>query len=223
MGRGDERVNVCFHGIGTPRRRLEPGEAAYWITMDTFRRVLDLVAGQPQVRISFDDGNASDIEIGLPALVERGLSATFFPLAGRLDLPGSLSASEVRDLSSAGMTIGTHGMDHVPWRGLDAESRHRELVVARDRLSEVVGAPVDEAALPLGRYDRRLLGHLRRLGYTRVHTSDRRRSGPGAWLQARYSIRGEDTASSFRDAVLADPSTAHRAERHLVGTLKRIR
>ena len=47
------------------------------------------------MRISFDDGNASDLEIGLPALLERGLTATFFVLAGRLGRPGSLDADEV--------------------------------------------------------------------------------------------------------------------------------
>ncbi|MCP3423018.1 polysaccharide deacetylase family protein [Nocardioides pinisoli] len=223
MGWGDERVNVCFHGIGSPQRPLEPGEARYWITVDTFHEVLDLLADRPQVRISFDDGNASDVEIGMPALVARGLSATFFPLAGRLDAPGSLSTSDLRDLASAGMTVGTHGMDHVPWRGLDPASRHRELVTARDRLGEAVGMPVDEAALPLGRYDRQLLNHLRRLGYTRVHTSDRHRARPGSWLQARYSIRSEDTAASFGDTVLSSPSAGRRVERLLAGTVKRLR
>lgn len=223
MGWGDERVNVCFHGVGTPQRELEPGEAPYWISVSTFLGVLDLVADRPQVAISFDDGNTSDIAVGLPALLERNLTATFFPLAGRLGQRGSLDGDDVRELASAGMTIGTHGMDHVPWRGLDATTRHRELVTARDRLREVVGAPVDEAALPLGRYDRRLFGHLRRLGYTAVHTSDRRRARAGAWVQARYSIRSEDTVSSFEGSVLADPSVAHRAERLVVGAVKRLR
>ena len=112
-------VNLCFHGIGTPARDTEPGEDAYWISTDLYRRVLDVVAEDPHVRISFDDGNASDVEIGLPGLVERGLTATFFVLAGRLDQPGSLAVDDVRALATAGMRIGSHGMDHRPWRGLD--------------------------------------------------------------------------------------------------------
>lgn len=223
MGLGGESVNVCFHGVGTPDRELEPGEGAYWIDVPTFLGVLDLVADDPRVRISFDDGNASDASIGLPALLERGLSATFFVLAGRLDQPGSLGASDVRDLSSAGMRIGTHGMDHVPWRGLDPQQRQRELVDARRRLEHVTSARVDEAAVPLGRYDRRLLGHLRRLGYTAVHSSDRHRARTGAWLQPRYSIRSDDTVSSVRDTVLAAPSVASRAERLVTTTVKRLR
>lgn len=217
------RVNVCFHGIGAPGRGLEPGEAAYWVDHDTLLAVLDAVAADPRVRISFDDGNASDIEVGLPALLERGLTATFFVLAGRLDRPGSLGTHDVKALAAAGMGIGTHGMDHRPWRGLDPAARRRELEEARRVLADVVRAPVMEAALPLGRYDRELLGHLRQLGYTAVHTSDRRPAREGAWLQPRFSVREGDTAASVRSEMLGRQSVGRRAERALVGTVKRWR
>ena len=73
-------VNVCFHGIGTPDRELEPGEDKYWISTELFHEILDEVKTWPSVRISFDDGNASDAEIGLPGLVERNLTGDFFVL-----------------------------------------------------------------------------------------------------------------------------------------------
>ena len=221
MGAG--RVNLCFHGIGRPQRALEPGEGRYWISAETFHGVLDAVAGLPSVSISFDDGNASDAEIALPALADRGLTATFFVLAGRLDTAGSLSADQVRSLVAQGMAVGSHGMDHRPWVGLDEATRHRELVEARERLREVTGTPVDEAALPLGRYDRRLLGRLRGLGYRRVHTSDRAWASDGTWLQPRFSLRDTDTVESLRADVLTRPSTARRAERAAAQLVKRLR
>src|SRR5687767_10674733 len=89
-------INICFHGIGTPGRDLEPGESRYWIGVDTFHRVLDDLVTWPAVRISFDDGNASDVEIGLPGLLSRGLTADFFVLAGRLGAPGSLDEPAVK-------------------------------------------------------------------------------------------------------------------------------
>lgn len=216
-------VNVCFHGIGTPGRELEPGEDAYWVDPPTFHGVLDAVAGRPDVRLSFDDGNASDAEIALPALVERGLHATFFVLAGRLDEPGSLSADAVRDLVGHGMAVGSHGMHHHPWRGMDELTTRRELVEARTRLAEVTGLPVREAAAPLGRYDRRVLRDLRRLGYDRVHTSDRRWARPDAWLQPRFSVRRGDTVASVKSEVLTPPGVLRRAELDAVGLVKRLR
>lgn len=189
-------LEICFHGIGSPDATIPGDEAAYWIAADTFRAVLDLVAGRDGVRLSFDDGCASDVEVALPELVARGVGATFFPLAGRFGAAGSLSPDDVRALSAAGMTIGSHGMRHVPWRGLDQAALHRELVEARDVIAEVVGLPVTEAACPLGRYDRRVLAALRRAGYRAVYTSDRAVTRQGAWLRPRFSVRATDDASS---------------------------
>lgn len=217
------RVNLCFHGIGRPVREREPGEAAYWIDQDLFHRVLDEVADDPRVRLSFDDGNASDVEVALPALVERDLHATFFVLAGRLDDPVSLGRDEVRELLAAGMTIGTHGHAHRPWRGLDGASATAELCGAREVLASVTGRPVLDAALPLGRYDRALLGALRTLGYRSVHTSDRRWARPDAWLQPRFSLRATDSLEGLRDEVLRRPPLPRRARGGLVGLAKQLR
>jgi peptidoglycan/xylan/chitin deacetylase (PgdA/CDA1 family) len=216
-------VNVCFHGIGTPRRTLEPGEAEYWITTYQFHRILDLLTSDTRTRISFDDGNVSDLEAGLPALVDRGLAASFFVLAGRLDQPGSLSSEDVKSLVAQGMTVGSHGMDHRPWRNMDSITHRRELVEARSRLSAVTGTTVDEVALPLGRYDRRLLRDLRHLGYSAVHTSDRLWAREGHWLQPRFSVRHNDTVDSVRQQILGSPSLSRRLERAGVVAVKRWR
>ena len=84
------------------------------------------------------------------------------------------------------------------------------------------GTPVTEAALPLGRYDRDLLAHLRALGYTAVHTSDRRWAREGDWLQPRFSVRDGDTADSVRRAMLGqqspdDAPSAHSSARSSAG------
>ncbi|MGF1646670.1 MAG: polysaccharide deacetylase family protein, partial [Kineosporiaceae bacterium] len=138
-------------------------------------------------------------------------------------LPGSLTGDDLRSLRDAGMTIGSHGMDHRPWRGLPPEARERELVTAREQIAAVAGTPVAEAACPLGRYDRRLLADLRRLGYARVHTSDRRHARPGAWLQPRFSVRRDDTAASLRTTVLPRPGPARRLRLEATGLAKSLR
>ncbi|WP_347354588.1 polysaccharide deacetylase family protein [Intrasporangium sp.] len=216
-------VNICFHGIGAPYRPLEPGEDRYWISPDLYEQILDEVGGRSDVRISFDDGNSSDVDIALAGLSRRGMTATFFVLAGRLGSEGSLSPDDVRRLRDHGMTIGTHGMDHRSWRGMDAATRHRELVEARERLGEVSGTAVQQAALPMGQYDRTVLRALKELGYGAVHTSDRRRARAGSWLQPRYSIRQDDTIDSVRTSVLRTPGRVERLKREAVGVAKRLR
>ncbi|KUL40010.1 polysaccharide deacetylase family protein [Actinoplanes awajinensis] len=219
----DTVINICFHGIGTPQRELEPGEDRYWISEDLYAAVLDEIREWPSVRISFDDGNASDAELGLPGLVERGLTAEFFVLASRLDAAGSLSTEQIHALQGAGMAIGTHGMWHKPWRGMDAATSDVELVTAREQIAAVTGTPVTTAACPLGRYDRQLLTRMRALGYTRVFTSDRRKARANAWLQPRYSVRRDDTPASLRAEALVGPGVLSKLKLEAVGAVKRLR
>ncbi|GIJ79370.1 Polysaccharide deacetylase [Micromonospora phaseoli] len=219
----DHRViNILFHGIGTPRREMEPGEERYWVSVDRFHELLDEVVAWPQARLSFDDGNASDLDVGLPALLDRQVSATFFIIAGRLGSSGSVDADGVRELRRHGMPVGSHGMWHRPWRRLTAEQATEEFHTARDRLAELTGAPVDQAACPLGRYDRAVLARLKAAGYRRVFTSDRRPARAGAWLQPRYSVRAEDTAEGLRDIVFGQ-GLLGRARSHAAGLVKRWR
>jgi peptidoglycan/xylan/chitin deacetylase (PgdA/CDA1 family) len=217
-----ERRNVCFHGIGFPGRTIDDDEARYWVSRDAYLRILDELATWPATTISFDDGNASDVEIGLPALAERGLSATFFVLAGRLDTSGSLSTDEVAALWQAGMRVGSHGMNHVSWRAMPPAVRQRELVEARATIAAIVGE-VTEAALPRGQYDRTTLAWLRRLDYRAVHTSDRRPAVTGAWLQPRFSVTADDTPETLVRAALAPRPAPERAMLELKGLVKRWR
>jgi peptidoglycan/xylan/chitin deacetylase (PgdA/CDA1 family) len=220
-GVGDKPVvHICFHGIGTPGPDADSGEADYFVSEELFLAVLDEIADRTDVRLSFDDGNASDFEIALPAMLGRGLAATFFPLAGLLGQPGYLSAGQVGELAQAGMSIGSHGMMHRSWRGMSQEATREELVAARDVLAAAAGAPVDTAACPFGAYDRGVLKSLREHRYRRVFTSDRRRATPGAWLQARYSVHRGDTPDSVRTGILAGPRPAERARGVVAARLK---
>lgn len=215
-------INLCFHGIGTIAQEREPGESRYWVTEDRFLRILDEVGERPNVRLSFDDGNRSDIDVALPALRDRALHASFFAIAGRLADTASLSPSDLHELRGAGMAIGSHGWTHRPWRGLDEAEARRELVDARAAIAEASGGVVEDAALPLGRYDRRLLGRLARVGYRTVYTSDRFPARRGAWLQARYSVTGADTPETIRSVITHRPGI--RDARNLVASaVKRTR
>jgi peptidoglycan/xylan/chitin deacetylase (PgdA/CDA1 family) len=195
-------TSICFHGIGEPTPGLEPDPQDFFVSADLFLAVLDEVTARPGISLTVDDGYATDVEVALPALLERGLTATFFPAAGKLGQPGHLDADGVRALSAAGMPVGSHGMWHRSWRNLDARAEHEELVEARSLIGSAAQAPVRAAACPFGSYDRRVLGALRRHGYEQVFTSDRRRARAGAWLQPRYSILRSDTLGSIRENIL---------------------
>jgi peptidoglycan/xylan/chitin deacetylase (PgdA/CDA1 family) len=197
------RVALTFHGIGTPARALEPGEGAYWVGESPFLRMLDVLRDVPEIEITFDDGNTSDLEIAARALEERGMRATFFIVAGRLGAPHFLDAGGVRTLGAMGMGLGVHGMTHVPWRRLNKAGLDREIAESKVVLESVTQRELTEAACPFGQYDRRALCALRAAGFRRVMTSDGGSAAPGAWLQPRTSIRAEDSEISLVRVIAA--------------------
>ncbi|HWI31333.1 MAG TPA: polysaccharide deacetylase family protein [Microbacterium sp.] len=215
-------INICFHGIGVCTNEREPGEAAYWVSEDVFLGILDAARERPRVRLSFDDGNRSDVEVALPALRTRGLDAEFFALAGRLDDPASLNPADLRSLRAAGMRIGSHGWAHVPWRRMSAGEVRRELDEARTTLAAASDGEIDTAAFPLGRYDRPLLGNLKKRGYTTVYSSDRFPARSESWLQARYSVTAGDTVESVR-RIMDHTIGLGDARNVLASVVKRLR
>jgi peptidoglycan/xylan/chitin deacetylase (PgdA/CDA1 family) len=220
MSSGARVVNFTFHGVGVPGRAIPREEVPAWITIESFHAILDAVGGKADVTLSFDDGNASDVQVALPALVSRGLRAAFFVLAGRLREPGSLGAADLRTLRGAGMTVGLHGEAHVPWRKLSDQQLGVELVDARRRIEDALGEPVSWAACPFGSYGRRVLARLREEGFERVFTSDRGPARADAWLQPRNTITNCDTAD---DAIRIWRSPGNGIVRRLKMALKRIR
>lgn len=184
---------ITFHGIGEPAVSIGKDEARYFVSKKVYKEVISSLAEVEhafgiKIQVTFDDGNMSDLRCGLPVLVDAGRTAVFFILAGRIGETGYLDAGDIRTLLDAGMTIGSHGHDHVDWRALDDVGRQREFVEARDRLAQVIGHPVEEVALPFGRFDRDVLTQLKVLGYRRVYTSARGTTTPASWFCPRTSI-----------------------------------
>lgn len=205
--RPSELLNLCFHGIGTPQRELEMDEEQYWVEVDQFEEMLRMIQRYPSIRITFDDGNASDVSWALPALLRLGLTARFFVLAGRIDTQGALTSDGIRALVSSGMRIGAHGLAHRPWRDLDDDTLEAEMQ-ATGTIAEVARVPIREAACPFGSYDRRVLTALRRYGFRRVYTVDGAPAKRDAWLQPRYTIRTHDTPAVIERLACPQRSAA---------------
>jgi peptidoglycan/xylan/chitin deacetylase (PgdA/CDA1 family) len=185
-------LNLTFHGLGQPSRRIGVDEQGVWLSREQFELVLNLVKDRLDVRLTFDDGNESDFQIGLPLLLHLGMKATFFVCVGLLDKDGYLASSQVQRLSSAGMTIGSHGMYHRDWRNLSLRALHDELVQSKLVLEELIGRTVSDVSCPFGSFDRRVLRSLRNAGYAKVFTSDRAPARSDAWLQPRHTVRSRD-------------------------------
>ncbi|MDY0958875.1 polysaccharide deacetylase family protein [Sphingomonas sp. CFBP8993] len=187
-----DTIIINFHGIGEPDRPVPDDETPYWISEARYEAILDRIADARDRRrylITFDDGNMSDVAIGLPGLRRRGLAATFFVLAGMLDERGFLDPAAVRTLAREGMGVGTHGLHHPAWPDCDDARLDAELDQSCTILGDLIAAPITEAAIPFGRYDRRVIDALRRRPFRHVYTSDCGLARARAWLRPRTSIR----------------------------------
>jgi len=221
-------IILNFHGIGEPPTGTERAERRYWLEESFFLSVLDHLsatrwAAGPAARITFDDGNMSDAEIALPALAKRGLTASFFICAGRIGMPGYLDAAAIHDLSSGGMSIGSHGVHHRDWRKLDDTELDEEIAGARRMLEDLGGAAIDEAAIPFGSYDRRVLAKLRLEGYRRAYTSDGGVVRPDSWLKARNTLDRFWQHKNVVDELAARDTLTKRLRRTLACRYKALR
>ena len=223
--RDDIVINLCFHGIGEPGRPLEPDEDQYWIESAQFDELLAVIRNDPRMRITFDDGNASDAAYALPSLARHGLLGAFFVVAGRLDQPGSLSRAEVRELDSGRYVRRLARSGHRPWRSVSDEDLEAEVGEAAQIIGATIGHPVREVACPFGSYDRRVLTAIRRHSFDRVYTVDGGAAARShAWLQSRYTIRKRDTPANIERLRRAPQGHgAEPAVRAVKGLVKRFR
>ncbi|MHA7820212.1 MAG: polysaccharide deacetylase family protein [Erythrobacter sp.] len=213
-----------FHGIGSAKRPYEEGEEPYWIDEETFSACLDIAgASKVPVEITFDDGNDSDYLIAVPELRKRGLKATFFVLAGKLDKPGYLTSEQVREIDADPLfSIGSHGMDHQPWPLLGDDELLRETVRSQHILEELCGRRIDAAGLPFGRYDRRVMRRLANQGYTTIYSSDGSpRLGSGTPIP-RFSMRTDTQLAQLASRIEASRGFVSRLRRELTSRLKSL-
>ena len=197
-----DRVCILnFHGIGHPSRDFWSGEERVWVGEKFFAAVLDEVKESSDVLVTFDDGNVSDIEIALPALLARGMKAHFFIVSEFVDKKGFLSVNNIKTLHAAGMVVGNHGKSHNPWRGMTSGELRAELIEAKDQIEQIITTRIDCAACPYGSYDRNSLKYLHECGYKHVYTSDGGWTGKNRWLQPRNSLRSNSRIEEVRQLL----------------------
>ena len=211
----------CLVARGIGHRPGEGEEAGRGVVASPFdggsasAGAAELPATPPAVLLTFDDGHASDHDIALPHLLERGLHASFFvtsDFVGRR--PGFCEAGQVAALAAAGMSVGSHGASHVFLDDLDDRSAARELAVSRERLAAMGAGEVTSLSFPGGRWSPRTLTLARQAGYTRLFDSRvapesaaalaAGRRGDGTPL-ARVAVRRGVPLADFRRIVDADP------------------
>jgi peptidoglycan/xylan/chitin deacetylase (PgdA/CDA1 family) len=192
--------------------------------------------GNPQksVVITFDDGYADFYRHAFPILSQHGFTATVFVITGLLKTQRTcfrwtecLTLSEVRELHSQGISIGSHTVSHPDFRLLKHDEVENELSQSKKILEDALGAPVKSFAYPFAfpEADRgfvsRLADLLNKCGYENGVTTILGTSHPGAnrWFLPRLPINSQDDLRFLRAKLDGAYDWLHGPQ-YLVKTIK---
>ena len=147
--------------LATFVRQLDQlAEAERVVDLDTGAVLLTARSGRthtaPKVVLSFDDGTADWPDVVLPALVERGLPATFYVSTSFVDggspFPDGgrpVSWAGLADMAASGFaSIGSHTHTHRVLAGASATDAADEIARSVGLLEERLGRPCQHFAYP---------------------------------------------------------------------------
>lgn len=175
----------------------------------TLAEALDerLVPGKPVVAITFDDGYRSVLEHALPVLEQHGFPATMFvPTAyigdeNRWDAPcpcplDIMTADELRDAESRGLSIEPHGHAHTDLTGADEATATHDLAESLAILRTLLGREPRFLAFPFSHGSPEAQTAAASLGLEAAFSIDR--PGTGPFDRARVQVTPYDRPRTFR-------------------------
>lgn len=162
------------------------------------------------VCLTFDDGYSSDWEIVFPRLVEHGAGATFFIVTDWIGREGYLTRTQIREMSAAGMQIGSHSQSHANFLDLDTDTITSELAGSRQTLEDITGTEITTFSFPFGYETPALIEGVLRNGYRYCCTSRHGIATRHARVIPRNSINSSMSCLDVHNTVTASISTRAR-------------
>lgn len=214
---------LLYHAVGS--KIAEDSLGIYTIAPELFRQHVDALAAYPgkryagladglpgeglRIAVSFDDGYKDNLRVAAPMLVERGIPFTVFISTGfvRDRDPNYLSPEEVRELGALpGVTLGTHGVTHIPLAQCDDATLKIELSDSKRYLEDLLGKPVTTMSYPHGAVDQRVRAAVEAAGYAHAGCSRFDINAPerDPLLLCRTDILGIDSVRVFRQKLHGD-------------------
>lgn len=184
------------------------------ITLGQLVRMLEGKGKGPSrpVIITFDDAYRSFIELALPELRRRDMTATVFVPAGEIGGTNRwdqergfpkrpvMTAAELRVCMEAGIEIGAHGWLHRNLTQCSRAEAEEEMVRSRDELARCLGTPPKFYSYPHGAHLPEHFEMLAKAGYQAAVSifSSAPTVTANRYAMRRVYIHSRDTALSFR-------------------------
>lgn len=119
------------------------------------------------VVITFDDGYRDNYENAFPLLKERALQATIFVVTDFMDeeRPAYLTWDMAREMATAGISIESHGRNHVGLAGKDDDYLVWQALGSLETIEHELGVRPRFVSYPAGEYDQRTIDVFRSANY----------------------------------------------------------
>lgn len=150
---------------------LDAMHQAGYTTISLYTLLAHLNQGAPlpekPVVITFDDGYRDTYENAFPLLRERGMVATFFVVTDFIDgrRPEYLTWDMVREMAAGGMSIESHGRNHVSLKGKDRDYLIWQALGSMETIQFEIGTRPRFVSYPAGEYDDQTLTVFSEAGY----------------------------------------------------------
>jgi peptidoglycan/xylan/chitin deacetylase (PgdA/CDA1 family) len=140
------------------------------------------------IAITFDDGYLDNYEEAFPRLLDAGVTATFYVIAGLIadksikptrriyDGLKMMTKEQIVEMSNAGMEIGSHTWSHYALKHASRETLSYELETSKKYLEDLLGREVTSFCYPNGEVpinipEDELFDLFKEIGYTNVTTA----------------------------------------------------
>jgi len=173
-------IIFMYHSISN---NGEKSRDFYSVPVNSFREQMEYVATSPCHRtvtslaeegviITFDDGDMTNYTMAYPILKKLGLKAYFFIIPSRIGQAGHMGWEQIKELSNAGMMIGSHGMRHRILPTLSDKEIEEEFIDSKKILERKLRIPVEYLSIPRGFHNRKIIRKAKEAGYKAIFTSD---------------------------------------------------
>lgn len=217
--RNDDLV-VVYHSVS----QMNPENDIFKmnVSTDLFKLQIGHLAGLQagrNVTLTFDDGFESFYEVAFPIAAKSGIKTILFITTGFIGQKVSfnylfrnkqilkpLSWSQVKEISDAGIEIGSHAVTHATLSEIDEKSAEREIADSKKIIEDHIGKPVKCFAYPTGSRHTvtpRLKELIQKSGYTEAYTNIMgfNNSESDVYALRRMRIYNTDTMPRFKMKV----------------------